>query len=299
MIYFKPASALSFLLLPTCLLVGLYSTFVKADDAPPPARKALKVCADPQYMPFSSQEGKGYENRLAQLVADELQLPLEYTWFPQRLGFIRNTLKKETPDADGFLCDLVMGLPTGYELTATTDPYMQSTYALVVRSDGKLGQLQKPSDILTSHPDNPDTIKIGITESGPGAAWLAKYQLHQYMAPYPAQTGDPADFPGKPMLTDLLAGHLDAAIVWGPTAAYFTNYQQDARTLRMLPLKSEPGVKFNYPISAGVRFGEKAWKEQVNTILHSKHAEIQKILHDEYHIPLVDDAGETLAAISK
>lgn len=296
MSFFKPATLCLFLV--SVFWVGI-SVFSYADDEPPPARKALKVCADPQYMPFSSQAGEGYENRIAQLVADELKLPLEYTWFPQRLGFIRNTLKKERPEGDGFLCDLVIGLPTGYELAATTDPYMQSTYALVIRSDGKLSQLQKPTDLLTNNPSNPDEIKIGITESSPGTTWLAKYQLHQYMAPYAAQTGDPADFPGKAMLNDLLAGDLDAAIVWGPTAAYFASHKQESRTLSILPLKSEPGVKFNYPISAGVRFGEKAWKEQVNTILQSKKAEIQKILQDEYHIPLVDDAGEALAAVSK
>lgn len=297
MSFFKPAAALKFLFIPSCLLGSLYIPIAHAEDTP--TRTALNVCADPQYMPFSSQDKKGYENRIAQLVADELKLPLAYTWFPQRLGFIRNTLKKENPEGEGFLCDLVMGLPTGYELTATTEPYMQSTYALVIRSDGKLNRLQKPSELLASNPANPDEIKIGITESSPGAGWLAKYQLHQYMAPYAAQTGDPADFPGKQMLMDLLAGNLDAAIVWGPTAAYFASHKQDNRTLNMLPLKSEPGVKFNYPISAGVRFGEKAWKEQINTILQSKKAEIQKILHDDYQIPLVDDAGEVLAAASQ
>lgn len=293
----KPASNLSALCI--CLgLVGVCLNPAVADD-PPPARQALKVCADPQYMPFSNQEGKGYENRLAQLIATELQLPIEYTWFPQRLGFIRNTLRQELPDGTGFLCDLVMGLPQGYELTATTDPYMQSTYALVIRSDGSLSKLQQATDLLTSDPANAEQIKIGITETSPGAAWLAKYQLHQYMSPYAAQTGDPADFPGKPILTDLLAGQLDAAIVWGPTAAYFTRHQQAGRSLKMLPLKSEAGVKFNYAISAGVRFGEKAWKEQINTILHNKQAEIQKILREEYQIPLVDDAGEVLAATSQ
>lgn len=291
---FKPA-ALCCLVLSMCLS---FTPSLYADDLPP-ARTALKVCADPQYMPFSSQDGKGYENRLAQLIAAELKLPLEYTWFPQRLGFIRNTLKKEKPDGEGFLCDLVMGLPTGYELAATTEPYMQSTYALVLRSDGKLAQLKQATELLTRAPDNPDEIKVGITESGPGAEWLAKYQLHQYMAPYPAQTGDPADFPGKHLLTDLLAGTLDAAIVWGPTAAYFASHQQEGRSLSFLPLKSESGVRFNFPISAGVRFGEKAWKDQVNAILKSKKAEIQHILQAEYQIPLVDDTGELLAAVSK
>lgn len=294
MIVFKKP-VLSYLVLPLCLSIA---PILQADDAPP-TRTALKVCADPHYMPFSNQEGKGYENRIAQLLAAELKLPLEYTWFPQRLGFIRNTLKKEKPEGEGFLCDLVMGVPTGYELTATTSPYMQSTYALVLRSDGKLANLKQATDLLTSPPDNPDEIKIGITDSGPGAEWLAKYQLHQYMAPYPAQTGDPADFPGKHQLDDLLAGQLDAAIVWGPSAAYFASHQQDGRKLSMLPLKSEPGVRFNFPISVGVRFGEKAWKDQVNAILQTKKTEIQQILQTEYQIPLVDDTGELLAAVSK
>lgn len=265
-----------------------FSAAAYADDAP--ARTALKVCADPQYMPFSSKDGSGYENRIATLIATELKLPLEYTWFPQRIGFIRNTLRQEKPDGDGFLCDLVMGVPKGYELAATTEAYMQSTYALVVASDGKLGQLKQPTDLLTGGADG---IRIGITETSPGAEWLAKHGLFEYMAPYPAQSGDPEEFPGKPMLEDLLAGKLDAAIVWGPTAGYFSRQQNDKRQLKAMPLKSEPGVRFHYPISAAVRFGEKAWKEQVNQILQQRQGEVQKILQ-EYNIPLVNDAGEQL-----
>ncbi|MBU0654064.1 MAG: quinoprotein dehydrogenase-associated putative ABC transporter substrate-binding protein [Gammaproteobacteria bacterium] len=273
------------------LYAGLAAAPVLAVDETGPQRKALKVCADPHYQPFSSNDLSGYENRIATLIGKALNLPVEYTWFPQRMGFIRNTLRKENPDGSGYLCDLVIGVPKEFELATTTAPYMRSTYALVTAVDGKLASLQQAGELLSLNDAQKAGLKIGVTERSPGALWLARHNLFAQLAPYRAQSGDPEEFPGQPLLNDLEAGKIDAAIVWGPTAAYFVRTGQ-AKKLRLLPMVSEPGVQFDFAISAAVRFGEDEWQQQIDTILQTNATQIQAILQ-EYGIPLMT---ETTAA---
>ena len=114
------------------LLLGLYVLSCQFAWSESGKRTALKVCADPYNLPYSNKKQEGFENKIAELFAKELGLPLKYEWFPQRMGFIRNTLKKKVGEEERFKCDYVMGVPTGYELTLTTNPYYHSTYALVV-----------------------------------------------------------------------------------------------------------------------------------------------------------------------
>src|SRR6267378_5084166 len=99
-------------------------------NAPVDDDRVLRVCEDPNNLPFSNRAGEGFENKLAELLARELGWTLEYTWFPQRMGFIRNTLRGREPNSGRFKCDLVLGVPVGFELAATTKPYYRSTYAL-------------------------------------------------------------------------------------------------------------------------------------------------------------------------
>ncbi|WP_020396721.1 quinoprotein dehydrogenase-associated putative ABC transporter substrate-binding protein [Thiolinea disciformis] len=258
------------------------------------ARTSLKVCADPHYMPFSSQQLDGYENKLADLMGRALGVPVQYTWFPQRIGFIRNTLRKETPQGqvDGYLCDVVMGVPAGYEQTLTSKPYMQSSYMLVVNPKGKLAQLNTAQPLLNQIPEG---SKIGVTERSPGAEWLAKHNLFLAMQSYVAQSGDPNEYPGQLILQDLLAGHLDAAIVWGPTAAYFVKQSPTDARFYLVAMPKEQGIQFHYSIATGVRFGDKAWRDQINNILAQHQEQIKNIL-TEYGIPLVNAVGEVLLA---
>ena len=239
-------------------------------------RKTLKVCADPNYMPFSHKDKSGYENQIAALIGKELNIPVDYTWFPQRMGFIRNTLKKKQPGSEEYRCDLVMGVPQEFDFASATIPYMHSTYALVILQQGKLKGLKKGNDLVRLSPEKVNDLKIGITERSPGALWLSRYSLYEQMAPYIAQSGDPDEFPGEPMFHDLISGNIDAAIVWGPTAAYFSRL--DAKKIRVLPLKTEPGVRFDFSISTAVRYGNEKWKNQIETILQKKSAEINEIL---------------------
>ncbi|HPE58744.1 MAG: quinoprotein dehydrogenase-associated putative ABC transporter substrate-binding protein [Thiothrix sp.] len=274
-----------FLLAGSALFMSLMPAWADDDTAP---RKALKVCADPNYQPFSTRELNGYENRLAELIGSKLGIPVEYAWFPQRMGFIRNTLRKKNPDGDGYLCDLVIGVPKQFELGVASQPYMHSTYAMVVTKDGRLGQLEDATALLKMSPEARQPVTVGVTESSPGALWLARHDLFDLLAPYVAQSADPEEYPGQLQLQDLLAGRLDAAIVWGPIAANFVRQGEDK--LRMLPMKTEPGVQLDYEISMAVRFGEDDWKAQINQLLSENADQIRAIL-EEYGIPLLPIEG--------
>lgn len=252
-------------------------------------RKTLKVCADPNYMPFSHKDKSGYENQIAALIGKELNLSVDYTWFPQRMGFIRNTLKKKDPGSGEYRCDLVMGVPKEFDFAKATIPYMHSTYALVTLQEGKLKELKQGNDLVKLSPEKVKDIKIGITERSPGALWLSRYSLYEQMAPYIAQSGDPDQFPGEPMFNDLISGSIDAAIVWGPTAAYFSRL--DAENIRVLPLNSVPGVRFDFFISAAVRYGDDQWKNKIETILQDKSGEINEILINA-GIPLLTNTSK-------
>ena len=117
-----------------------------AAGMPPGADDVLRVCADPNNMPLSDQKGEGYENKIAELLAHDLGKKLEYMWFPQRMGFIRNTLRAHDPNEDHFKCDLVMGVPVGYELTLTTPAYYRSTWAMVIPKAKGLDDIHTPDE---------------------------------------------------------------------------------------------------------------------------------------------------------
>lgn len=235
-------------------------------------------------MPFSSESLDGYENRIAALISEELDIPLEYTWFPQSMGFIRNTLRMESDTGEGYRCDLVMGVPKEFELATTTDPYFTSTYALVISRTGLLQGIQSLEDILSLDQGTLATTRIGLTERSPGALWMAKNNLFRQMAPYVAQVGDPGLFSGQQLYDDLVSGKLDAAIAWGPVAGYFTVLDEN---LRLIKMHSEPGMRLDYSISAGVRFREDAWRDQITGILNKNAEKISAILR-EFNVPLLE-----------
>ena len=104
-----------------------------------PTEDVLRVCSDPNNLPYSNRAQEGFENKIAELIAADLKRDLEYTWFPQRMGFIRNTLKFWDDELGRFRCDLVIGVPAGFDISDTTTPYYRSTYAIVLKADGPVG----------------------------------------------------------------------------------------------------------------------------------------------------------------
>jgi quinoprotein dehydrogenase-associated probable ABC transporter substrate-binding protein len=258
-----------------------------AQDTPP--RTALRVCQDPNNLPFSNLASQGIENRIADVFGKALGLPVEYYSFPQRLAFIRNTLRYKLPGQD-YRCDIVMGVPAGYDQVSVTKPYYRSTYALVFTQGKRLDGVASASDLLKLPPARLKSLRIGIYDRSPASDWLAKHDLVDQGVPYPILNPDPAQYPGEIIERDLVAGKIDAAIVWGPIAGFFAQRVKPAQ-LVVVPLKSEPGVKFDFQMAMGVRYGEREWKQQVEGLLESQRGAIMAILRD-FGVPLVDESFE-------
>ena len=263
-----------------------------AGSAAAAERAAFKVCADPHYLPWSNEREEGYENRIASLLAGALELPVEYTWFPQRMGFIRNTLRARGPDGE-YKCDVVMGLPAGYELAITTKPYYHSTYALVYVRGRGLDDIQSTADLLALEPARRDELRFGLAERNPGTLWLAKHGLLDRLeVAYASQHGNPEVQPGQLEQEDLLAGKINVTIMWGPIAGYFARANPDV-PIAVIPMASEPGVRLHFGISTGVRFGQKARKEELQELLDA-HADAIGAILREHGVPLVDENGALL-----
>lgn len=255
-------------------------------------RTAFKVCADPHYLPWSNEREEGFENRIASLLAGALGLPVEYTWFPQRMGFIRNTLRAPGDDG-GYKCDVVMGLPAGYELAITTEPYYYSTYALVYVKGRGLDDVRSTADLLALDPARRGKLRFGLAERNPGTLWLAKHGLlDRIEVAYASQHGIADVRPGQLEQEDLLAGKIDVTVMWGPIAGYFARSNPDV-PVAVIPMASEPGVRMHFGISAGVRFGQKAQKEELQKLLDDHAEAIEAILH-EHAVPLTNADGALL-----
>jgi len=266
-----------------CLGAALAMSPAHGEDKP---REALRVCQDPNNLPFSNTKGEGIENRIAQVFGKALNLPVTYYSFPQRLAFIRNTLRYKLPGQD-YPCDIVIGVPVGFEEgVSVTKPYYRSTYALVVAKTKGLDKVASVDDFLALDRATLRALKIGVYDRSPASEWLTRHQLLESGVPYQIMNPNPQQYPGEIIEKDLAQGKIDAAIVWGPIAGYFAQ-RVKTPSLTVLPLKSEPGLKLDYEMAMGVRFGEREWKQQVEGLIDAHQAEIQAILK-EYGVPLVD-----------
>ena len=250
----------------------------------------LKVCADPYMLPFSNQKKEGYENRIAELFGKKLGKPVRYEFFPQRMGFIRNTLKAEAENGSGYKCDLVMSVPGDFELAATTKPYFTSIYVLVYAKGRKLDAVTDPSMLDKFVNEGGNKIRLGLSDRGPAQVWVYRNNLIGAVTPYQAQPGDPKANPGKRFIDDIVADKIDAAIVWGPTAGYYAQQvSKDGTELVLLPLSDDPDqpqMRFTYSFAMAVRYGENEWKETINKMIDENQQEIEAIL-ESYGVPLI------------
>jgi quinoprotein dehydrogenase-associated probable ABC transporter substrate-binding protein len=251
--------------------VALLMAAVRADDAVP-ARLELRVCADPSNMPLSNQSEEGFENRIATLLGDRLGLPVVYTWWPNTIGFFRNTLRAKK-------CDLVMGVVEGFELAATTAPYYRSTYVMVYRSDSGLTLTGLDDPALRD-------LAIAVVANTPPVDLLVKYGLLDRVRPYSLVVDTRVETPVKEMIEDVASSTVDVALAWGPIASYHA--KQQVPPLTVILLDSEAGQPpFAYSISAAVRHGESEWKQTIETLLADNRAEISAILAG-HGVPLLE-----------
>lgn len=289
-----PAAQASFILLLRLVsrlavvgALGMGSGTVAAQDT----RAAFRPCIDPSNLPFANEKGEGFENRIAALFAGKLGLPVQNYALPQRMNFIRNTLRYKLPGQD-FRCDIVMSVPADYDQASATAPYYRSTYVLVYPKGKGLDQVRTGAHLFALSPDLRNKLTIGIYDKSPASAWLVKHGMEAQAKPYQMLSPDPDQYPGSIIDKDLAQGKIDAAIVWGPIAGYYAKRVTNV-ALAVIPLKSEPGVKFDYEIAMGVRHGEREWKATVEKLIAENQAAITAILR-EYGVPLVNERGELI-----
>lgn len=261
-----------------------------ARDGGADAPQALRVCQDPNNLPFSNTRGEGFENRIAQLFAEQLGWTLEYFSFPQRMGFIRNTLRFKLP-GESYRCDVVMGVPAQFDQAAPTQPYYRSAYTLVVPPDRGLDGVNSAEDFLALPRERLERLRIGIYDRSPASQWLARHGLVDQGVPYRILNADPEFYPGEIVERDLMEGKIDIAIVWGPIAGFFAKRRPEAG-LRLIPLASEPGVPLDFPIAMGVRHSDRELKATLNRLIAENRTQIDMILR-EYGVPLVESDGKT------
>ena len=240
-------------------------------------RGAFRVCADPANRPISAEDGSGFENRIAQLFADRLGVPLQYTWFPQVTGFVRNTLQAGK-------CDVVMGYAQGDELVLNTNHYYTSTHVIVVRKDGDL------ADVDTIADPRLKGRRIGVVAGSPPATHVARLGLMKDAAPYDLMTDRRVEDPAGQMLIDVETGAIDAALLWGPISGPLV--KQDHPDLVATPLLGEQGPpRLVFRITMGVRAGEDVWKRELNSQIRRNQDDIDAILRDA-GVPILDDYGK-------
>ena len=242
-------------------------------------RTALRVCADPANMPFSNDKGEGFENKIAEIVAAELKVPVEYTWFPQATGFIRQTLFSKR-------CDVVIGYAQGDDLVLNTNPYYRSTYALVYRAGAGLDGVDSLAD-----PRLKDK-RIGVVAGTPPGSIMARLDLIARAKPYPLVVDRRYDSPGERMIEDIRSGEIAAGVLWGPMAGYFAARGGDK--LVVVPLLKEGGSpRMAYRITFGVRNLEDDWKHQLNDVIAKRQADIDEVLL-RFGVPLLDEQSNLI-----
>ena len=245
------------------------------------SRSALRVCADPANLPFSSKDETGFENAIARLLASELKVPVTYTWFPQATGFIRSTLRARK-------CDIVMGYSQGHELVQNTNHYYRSTYVFLARKDGPLAGVTSLADPKLK------SARIGIVAGTPPATLMARYGLIANARPFPLMVDRRHFNPAKRMVDEIANGDLDAGVLWGPIGGFHARNADVPIAVRSLAHeKSRP--RMTYRITFGVRPTEKQWKRQLNRLIRKKQDAINKILLD-FGVPILDEDDNLIAA---
>jgi quinoprotein dehydrogenase-associated probable ABC transporter substrate-binding protein len=241
--------------------------------------KVLRVCADPNNMPFSNDRSEGFENRLAELLADKLGKGLSYSWYPQATGFVRNTLAAHK-------CDVIMGVPQGDDLVQVTNPYYRTAYALVLKQRHGLDGVETLDDPRLKGK------RIGIVAGTPPGNNMAANGLMANAKPYSLVIDTRVDSSAAAMMHDLATGEIDAGILWGPMAGYYARRTNPAVTVVPL-VKETTGPRMAYRIAMGVRYTDQEWKRQLNRIIGENQPAINKLLLG-FGVPLLDDSDRAI-----
>ena len=258
---------------------GVASVFLPHGEAADAraAENVLRVCGDPNNMPFSNEKLAGIENQIAALVAQDLGWKVEYVWWPHQRGLVKRVLNTER-------CDVLVGIPKGYDLVRWTKPYYRTGYVIAYQKDRVAQGIRSLDDPLLN------TLRVGVQVNTPphvalGQRGIVGDNVVAYQLMFDSNA-HPEDYPGKEV-EDLIAGRIDVALVWGPIAGYFQK-KKGAASLVIVPIDDpkDGGTPFAFDISMGVRKGDTELKARLESVLDRKHDEIKAIL-DDFGVPLL------------
>ncbi|MGA2125204.1 MAG: substrate-binding domain-containing protein [Xanthobacteraceae bacterium] len=245
--------------------------------------KVLRVCADPRSLPFSNEQGAGFENKLAQLLAEKLGKTLAYTWYPQAPGFVRNTL-------GGYKCDVIMGFPQGSDIVQSTNPYYRTAYALVFKPGAGLDGIDTLAD------ERLKDKRIGIVAGTPPSNAIVANGLMLRAKPYPLVVDTRFDSSADAMMKDLAEGAIDVGVLWGPMAGYYA--KQANSPVTVVPLTRETsGLPLVYRMAMGVRPADQDWKRSLNRFIDDNQSAINALLLG-FGVPLLDENNQRITESS-
>ena len=267
-----------------CILIIIkYSYSAQEVTGEVGVKSSLRVCADPNNLPYSNQELEGYENKIANLFAKKLgDIPVLYTWYPMTSGFVRRTLNAKT-------CDLIITFPAIHEFVQNSNPFFSSSYVMMTLEEKNIN-IKSLSDPIIKEKN----YKIGIIHATPPTSHVAKNKLFEQVKFY-LQAADPRkQKPWTDITNDLVNGELDIAILWGPYAGYEAKLAK--KKIKLVPLTKEEKVSRGtmvYRFTMGIRRNEPEWGKTINDLIKDNQEEINEILR-EYNIPLLDNLGNPL-----
>ena len=265
------------------LLLFKYSYSAQEVTGEVGVKSSLRVCADPNNLPYSNQKLEGYENKIANLFAKKLgDIPVLYSWYPMTSGFVRRTLDAKT-------CDIIITFPAIHELVQNSNPFYSSSYVMMTLEEKNIN-IKSLSDPIIKEKD----YKIGIIHATPPTSHVAKNKLFE-QAKFYLQAADPRkQKPWADITNDLVNGELDIAILWGPYAGYEAKLAK--KKIKLVPLTKEEKVgrgTMVYRFTMGIRRNEPEWGKTINNLIKDNQSEINEILR-EYNIPLLDNLGNPL-----
>lgn len=247
------------------------------------AEAPLRVCSDPNDLPFSNMQKQGFENELAEMVGQELQRPIEFVWWPPRARFVEKWVKANR-------CDVVMGTTSSSALFETTKPYYRSSYVFVSRRDRKI-KLASLSD-ASLHKYRIGAQIIGDDgETVPPAQEMAQHGLVDNIVGYSLYGNQLAQNPSSDIITAVADGQVDLAVAWGPLAGYFA--EKSNTPLQITPICPLPGpsaIPVAFSISMGVMPGNDRLRDQLNQFIIHRQEQIRSLLLS-YRVPLLEDAN--------
>lgn len=252
----------------------------------PEGMEKVRVCAAPYNLPYSNEKGEGFDNRIAELLAEKLDMEVEYFWFPQRIGFSRNTLKARNDEGE-YRCDIAFSQPEHTDFIMPTKPYYSSIEAIVYRS-GEGYEINTIADIGKVNEETP--LKIGLFDRAISTGELLEMGLADNIRYYQMMSGDIRANAGR-VVEDIAKGEIDVAPMWGPVAGYYASVSDVPLTV--VP-RNELGERYIFSFSMGVRHGDDERKEMLNNFIDMYQDEIDAIIA-EYNFPSLENVNPTPA----